>query len=50
LTHAGQDSDARRTAMAMILVEDAKLRANGNVSPQLLGASLIAKLHATLRP
>jgi len=50
LTNAGQDSDARRTAMAMILVEEAKLRANGNVSPQLLGASLIASLHNTLRP
>jgi DNA polymerase-3 subunit delta' len=50
LTNAGQESDARRTAMAMILVEQAKLRANGNVSPQLLGASLIASLHDTLRP
>ena len=47
---AGHESDARRTAMALVLVENAKLRAHGNVSPQLLGASLIGALHETLRP
>jgi len=36
--------------MALVLVEDVKLRAHGNVSPQLLGASLIGSLHETLRP
>lgn len=50
LVAAGHDSDARRTASALVLVEDAKLRAHGNVSPQLLGASLIGALHETLRP
>jgi len=50
LVAAGQESDARRTATALVLVENAKLRAHGNVSPQLLGASLISALHQTLRP
>ncbi len=50
LVASGHESDARRTATAMVLVEAAKLRAHGNVSPQLLGASLIGALHDTLRP
>lgn len=50
LVATGHESDARRTAMTLVLVEDAKLRAHGNVSPQLLGASLIGALHQTLRP
>ncbi len=50
LVAAGHESDARRTAMAMVLIENAKLRAHGNVSPQLLGASLVGALHDTLRP
>ncbi len=47
---AGHDSAARRTAMAVTLVESIKVRAQGNVSPQLLGAGLLASLHRTLRP
>jgi|JI7StandDraft_1071085.scaffolds.fasta_scaffold50396_3 DNA polymerase-3 subunit delta' len=50
LVTAGHDADARRTAIALLDVENAKLRAQGNVSPQLLGASLLASLHRTLRP
>jgi len=50
LVASGHESDARRTSMALVLVEDVKLRAHGNVSPQLLGASLIGSLHETLRP
>jgi len=50
LVASEHESDARRTAMAIIHVEHAKLRAHGNVSPQLLGASLIGALHHTLRP
>jgi DNA polymerase-3 subunit delta' len=49
LVTAGRDVDARRTASAIPLVENAKLRARGNVSPQLLGASLLDGLHRTLR-
>ncbi len=45
-----QEIDARRTAAAVVVVEAIKLRAQGNVSPQLLGASLLASLHSTLRP
>ncbi len=50
LVAAGHESDARRAASAMLLIEDAKLRAHGNVSPQLLSASLLRSLHDTLRP
>ena len=50
LVVAGHESDARRTAAALVIVENAKQRAHGNVSPQLLGASLIGALHRTLRP
>jgi len=46
---AGHDADARRTASAMMFVEDAKQRAQGNVSPQLLTASLLSSLQRTLR-
>jgi DNA polymerase-3 subunit delta' len=49
LVHAGHDIQARRTASAMLLVETAKTKAQGNVSPQLLGASLVNALHRTLR-
>lgn len=45
----GQDADARRAATAVVIVETAKLRAQGNVSPQLLGARVVALLHRTLR-
>ena len=46
----GRDADARRTASAVVDVEFAKAKAQGNVSPQLLGASLLSSLHRTLRP
>lgn len=49
LVGAGLAIDARRTASAMSLVEDAKLQARGNVSPQLVGAGLLDRLHTTLR-
>jgi len=50
LAQAGHESDARRTASTMMLVETAKAKAQGNVSPQLLTASLLAALHQTLNP
>jgi DNA polymerase III subunit delta' len=50
LVHAGHDADARRTASAMVLVETAKTKAQGNVSPQLLTASLLSSLHRILHP
>lgn len=46
----GRDADARRAAAAVVLVEHAKAKAQGNVSPQLLGASLLSSLHQALRP
>lgn len=45
LVHAGRDVDARRTASTLPLVEHAKARAMGNVSPQLLGGALTDALH-----
>ena len=50
MVDSGHDTDARRTASAVVLVEFAKAKAQGNVSPQLLGASLLSSLHRTLRP
>ena len=50
LVASGHESDARRTAHAIVDVEDTKMRAQGNVSPQLLTASLLASLHRTLKP
>ncbi len=50
LVHAGETTSARRTASALLHVEQAKVRAQGNVSPQLLGASLLTSLHRTLAP
>jgi DNA polymerase-3 subunit delta' len=49
LVRAGQSAAARRTASTLIVVEQAKLRAQGNVSPQLLGASLLDAIHRTLQ-
>jgi DNA polymerase-3 subunit delta' len=46
---AGDDEGARRAALAVRAVEDAKLRASGNVSPQLIGSSLLREF-AELRP
>jgi DNA polymerase-3 subunit delta' len=50
MVDVGHDADARRTASAVVLVEFAKAKAQGNVSPQLLSASLLSSLHRTLRP
>ncbi len=49
LVDAGHESDARRASAAMIDVERTKLRAQGNVSPQLLSAALLGALQRTLR-
>jgi DNA polymerase-3 subunit delta' len=46
---AGDEDGARRSAMAVRAVEEAKLRASGNVSPQLIGSSLLREF-AELRP
>jgi DNA polymerase-3 subunit delta' len=48
-TDAGDDDGARRAALAVRAVEQAKLRASGNVSPQLIGSSLLREF-AELRP
>lgn len=48
LREAAGRSDARRAAAiahVMEVIEDAKLRADGNVSPQLLGASIARELN-----
>ncbi|MGQ0715514.1 MAG: hypothetical protein ACT4PJ_17585 [Gemmatimonadaceae bacterium] len=45
----GDDDGARRAALAVSAVEDAKLRASGNVNPQLIGSALLREL-AELRP
>ena len=46
---AGDEDGARRAASAVHAVEEAKLRASGNVSPQLIGSSLLREF-AELRP
>jgi DNA polymerase-3 subunit delta' len=46
---AGDDDGARRAALAVQAVEEAKLRASGNVSPQLIGSSLL-RTFVELRP
>lgn len=48
LVRQGLDIDARRTAAAVPFVESAKGRAQGNVSPQLLGHALVDALHDAL--
>ena len=48
LVAAGQHADARRSASAMLAIEETKQRAQGNVSPQLLSASLLGQLQRTL--
>lgn len=50
LVHAGRDADARRAASSLVHIEFAKAKAQGNVSPQLLSAHLIASLHRTMHP
>ena len=46
---AGDEEGARRAALAIGRVEDAKLRAGGNVNPQLIGSNLMRELKE-LRP
>jgi DNA polymerase-3 subunit delta' len=46
---AGDAEGARRAALAVRAVEEAKLRASGNVSPQLIGSWLLREF-AELRP
>ncbi|MEP6765514.1 MAG: hypothetical protein ABJB66_14460 [Gemmatimonadaceae bacterium] len=48
LVLGGHDRHARRAAQAVVAVEAAKEKAQGNVSPQLLSASLVASLHELL--
>ncbi|MEQ1689717.1 MAG: hypothetical protein ABMA00_00410 [Gemmatimonas sp.] len=50
LVASGHESDARRSATALMDVEQTKRLAQGNVNPQLLSASLVGTLHRTLRP
>ncbi|MEO7521696.1 MAG: hypothetical protein ABIW79_07765 [Gemmatimonas sp.] len=49
LVALGLNAEARRTAAAMSLLDVVKVRAHGNVSPQLLGAALVQDLHEALR-
>ena len=49
LVAGGHDIDARRTASVLSLVEHAKGKAQNNVSPNLLTASLLAAMHRQLR-
>ena len=48
LVASGHEPDARRAAIALMEVEQTKVRARGNVSPQLLSAALLGALHRTL--
>ena len=50
LVVAGRDIDARRTATVLPIVEAAKTKAQNNVSPNLLTASLLRAMHQTLNP
>jgi DNA polymerase-3 subunit delta' len=45
----GDDEGARRAAMAVHVVEEAKFRASGNVNPQLIGSAILREF-AELRP
>ena len=49
LVHAGHEADARRTARALLEVEQAKRRAYNNISPQLITAALLDAMHQALR-
>ncbi len=50
LVKAGHESDARRTASVMTLVEATKTKVQHNVSPNLLTASLLQAMHRALVP
>lgn len=45
---AGHDEEARRAAEAIVLVEETRARAQGNVNPQLLGVSLVEGMHKAM--
>lgn len=45
----GDEDGARRSAAALTVVEEAKLRASGNVNPQLIGSAILRDF-ADLRP
>lgn len=49
LVQAGHENDARRTAAMMLPVEQAKTKAQNNVSPNLLTASLLRAMHRSLQ-
>lgn len=48
LVHAGQEAEARRTARAVVEVEQAKRRAYNNISPQLITAAMLSAMHQQL--
>jgi DNA polymerase III subunit delta' len=50
LVMSGRDIDARRTATVMPIVEQVKTKAQNNVSPNLLTASLLRAMHQALQP
>lgn len=50
LVLSGQESDARRSASVMVHIEFAKSKAQNNVSPNLLTASLLRAMHSTFNP
>ncbi len=46
---AGATAQARRTSQTIVIVEQARMRAYGNVNPQLLTASLVEDMHRLLK-
>jgi DNA polymerase-3 subunit delta' len=50
LVTEGRGAAARRTAATLVLVEQAKAKAQGNVSPQLLGSTLLSSLNRAMVP
>ncbi|MBU6366869.1 MAG: hypothetical protein KJT01_11720 [Gemmatimonadetes bacterium] len=50
LAMAGEEGAARRIAASVLAVEEAKVRAHGNVNPQLLASQLLVTLHRALVP
>lgn len=50
LAMAGEEAAARRIAASVLAVEEAKVRAHGNVNPQLLASQLLVTLHRALVP
>ena len=50
LVQANRDADARRAASVMPIIEHAKMKAQNNVSPNLLTASLLQAMHRAFNP